>query len=315
MIDRYKIKEKVFSNRGFKTIKTTLKFFITPLAFLGAIFGIRFYKFIHKWLRPQRISIKRTPEDFGLRYEEVTFLAETPLALCGWFIPASKKSMRGASPTIILCHGWPTNREEVLNRAEFLVPDYNVFLFDFRALGESPGAYSSFGFYEQNDLVAALRYLEGRPEVDKAKIGLFGFSMGASVAIMVGVKFPEVRAIVAESPYASLDRIIKHVFRKKDFLQRMMVNLAVIVGWFFARVDPRKVSPLEVVENLNIPLFIIHSRDDTNIPFENSKLIFEAASEPKSIWAPTGSRHGEIINDYPGEYKKAVKGFFDKYLR
>ncbi len=312
-MNKSELKEKIFSSRSFRLSKSTIKFFITPIALFGSIFAFHFYKIIYGYLHPPRRPINKTPKDMGLKYEEVSFRADSPLRLRGWFIPARQKSLIGLAPTIILCHGYPSNRQRVLNRLEIFSPKYNYLLFDFRALGQSAGTFSSFGLYEQRDLAAAIKYLHTRDDIEQDKIGLFGFSMGGAVALMVAAEFPEIKAIVVESPYASLDGIIKHIFSRQAAWNRFMVNLTILIGRAF-KVDLRKVSPLEAVKEFKIPLLIIHSRQDEQIPFEHSKMIFEAASEPKSIWAPANSGHGQIIEDYRLEYKQRVGEFFDKYL-
>ena len=313
-MNRVEVKEKIVSSRPFQLSKSTLKFFIWPITVITAIFAFRFYKFIHTHLRPPKVSVDKTPQDFGLDYEEVVFRAETPMKISGWFIPAREKPLIGKPPTIIFCHGWPANRLEVLNRVEILPPRYNFFLFDFRALGESAGPFSSFGFSEQQDLIAAIEYLKTRQDVDSNKLGLFGFSMGGAVSLMVANKFPEIKAIVVESPYAKSDAIIQSVFGKKSAWSYLMVNLAVLLAHLLVRIDSRKISPLEAVKQINVPLFIIHGRDDAQIPFGQSQMIFEAANEPKFLWAPSGSGHGQVINDYRLEYKERIGEFFGKYL-
>ena len=47
---------------------------------------------------------------------------------------------------------------------------------------------------------AALGWLAAQPEIDAERVGVLGVSRGAELALLLGVKFPQVRAVVAYSP-------------------------------------------------------------------------------------------------------------------
>lgn len=305
-----KVKEKIVNSKSFKIGKKGFRYLITPLIFLGTFFGFKFFKLVYSYIHPPRIPIDKTPTDFGMNYENVNFRTSDNVEIRGWFIPAKEKG----KPTIIFCHGYPANRLEVLNRAEFFYQKYNLLLFDFRGLGESGGFYSSFGVYEQRDLIAAINYLKKRDDISE-KIGIFGFSMGGAVTLMAASNFPkEVKAIVVESPYSSLEGIIHFTFRQKIW-QEITAQIAVQMARLFLRINIKNFSPVEAVKSIKIPLLIIHSRDDRQIPFEDSKRIFESANEPKFFWAPLNSDHGRIVVDYKIEYKRRMEEFFTKYLK
>src|SRR5579862_1356798 len=78
-------------------------------------------------LRPQTI----TPETFGIHYEKVRFTTEDGVPIAGWFL-ASKAA---SDKAIILCHGWGTNKGEILEATRFLSERYNLLYFDFRVCG------------------------------------------------------------------------------------------------------------------------------------------------------------------------------------
>ena len=108
------------------------------------------------------------PESFNLKYEDVEFESSDGLKLKGWFIPSNK-----SGNTIIVMHGYPTNKADVLPFSMFLLKRFNVFLFDFRSFGESEGSYTTAGYKEVNDLDGAIKYLENRKDVKN--IGALGF--------------------------------------------------------------------------------------------------------------------------------------------
>src|SRR5207253_806396 len=81
---------------------------------------------------------------------------------------------------------------------------FAALVFDFRSLGRSEGDLCSFGYEEIADLRGALDYLDSRPDTADLPKGVFGLSLGASVAIMGSAKDERVQAVVAEAPYPSL---------------------------------------------------------------------------------------------------------------
>lgn len=162
-----------------------------------------------------RQPIWRTPAALGLPVESVVFSASDGVTLRGWFIRRAGDDGSPA-PAVVFVHGWPWNRQGNNARAT-LLPDQtvdlleparalhqagmHVLLFDLRNHGASESAPPvSFGVYESNDLVGAVELLRGRPEVDGARIGVLGFSMGANTAIFGIPRCQPIRAAVAVQP-------------------------------------------------------------------------------------------------------------------
>lgn len=110
----------------------------------------------------KRKPLDAWPDQYGLPYENVYFKTEDKVQLRGWFIPSAQYSNK----TIILMHGWGMNRADILKNTYFLHDlGFNLFYFDFRALGESGGKTSSIGYLEIKDAAAAIRFLkETRPQ-------------------------------------------------------------------------------------------------------------------------------------------------------
>jgi len=92
-------------------------------------------------IRPPRITSNASPADFGLRYEEVSFPTTDGLELKGWYIP----NRGDQAKTVILLHGYPADKGDILPVLSFLSAHYNLLLFDFRYLGQSQGRISTIG--------------------------------------------------------------------------------------------------------------------------------------------------------------------------
>ena len=141
-------------------------------------------------IRPPRHITKITPASLGFDYEDITLLTDDNIKLAGWFIPGKNVGKEA----IIVCHGYPADKGNVLSFAVFLHDDFNLLFFDFRAMGKSEGKITTAGWKERGDFLAAVKYLRSR---GMEKIGALGFSMGGAVIIMANS--PDVDAIVTET--------------------------------------------------------------------------------------------------------------------
>jgi len=255
-------------------------------------------------IRPPKIISGTTPNDLGLEYEQVLFTTSDGLALSGWFIPSQTENDK----TIILLHGYPAEKGDILPVLSFLNEEYNLFLFDFRYFGESEGKYSTAGAKETEDLSAAVNFLKSRG-VDE--VGVWGFSLGGAVALMAAPDHPEIKAIISESSYARLDLLTPELYRI-PILKYPLAKLTGLWGKLLLGINAKEVSPAGSAGKLDIPILIIHSRNDNVIPFENAILIQEALkNNPKAeFWFQETLLHGQL----GGEYQQRINDFFGRNL-
>jgi hypothetical protein len=119
-----------------------------------------------------------------------------------------------------------------------------------------------------------------------------GFSMSASAFILT--RHPDVKAIVADSPYASLEGVVAQQF---FFLPGPTKWPLVALTKLYARLLlGAKVSdavPADAVADLKIPLLLIHGDADSQIPVEHSRQI-QAKANPTTteFWIVPGADHG-----------------------
>ena len=284
--------------------------YVRAILYLLLITVLYGYISSQKVIRLPRFSLSAAPADFGLKYESIEFLSSDGLKLRGWFIPALQ-----ARGTIILCHGYGTNRSDLLGFVPFLhKAGYNTFLFDFRAHGESEGKYISLGYHEKKDLIGAIDYLKGRNDIDSKKIGIIGFSMGGAVAILVAAESEDVRAVVADGSFTSFGETVAH--HLKLLYKAPRIPFALITIWFCERrlgFNPSQAAPVESIARISPrPVFIISGDQDVRIPVAEAKALFASAKEPKELWLVQGAGHMEAHSLYPEEYEKRILSFFNR---
>ena len=75
---------------------------------------------------------------------------------------------------------------------------YGVLILDRRGVGDSEGDGSMFGWGGTPDIHAAVDFLKARPDVDPARIGGIGFSVGGEEMLQAAAENPDLAAVVSE---------------------------------------------------------------------------------------------------------------------
>ena len=277
-----------------------VRYILLPLAAcILFLFAFSFVGFLEA-VFPNKLVSSITPADLGLAYEAVAFTTEDGIELKGWFIPRqdqgqSRQDSTGTN-TIILLHGYPADKGDVLPTFAGLADEYRLFLFDFRGLGESEGRSTTVGAREVNDLRAALRFLETR---GVGAVGVWGFSMGAAVALMTAPDAPAIKAVVADSSYARLALMAPELYRI-PLLKHPLGLLTGLWAKLVLNVNIEDAAPEQDAARLEIPVLLIHSTNDAAIPFSHALRIKEALRRnPRAeFWFEPDRAHGELRSDY-----------------
>ena len=111
----------------------------------------------------------------------------------------------GPFPGVVLCHPHPQYGGDMHNNVVTAMLQGMVshgiaaLRFNFRGVGRSQGAHGG-GSAERDDVIAALAALRDRDSVDARRIGLGGYSFGASMALGAATQETELRALAVVAP-------------------------------------------------------------------------------------------------------------------
>jgi dipeptidyl aminopeptidase/acylaminoacyl peptidase len=266
---------------------------------------------------PPKYPLHIPPSVYKADYEEVSFASEDGIVLKGWLVKPAHYD--NTSPAIIICHGVGANKSDFTELAVSLSHrGYFVLLFDFRAHGESSGRRTSLGLREQKDIEAALAFLKTRRDtIDPKRVGIYGFSMGGSAAILAAAKTGAFSAVVTDSAFTSLRDQAREAITGFYHLPAFPFLQLTVLGYelsFQTWVDA--IAPVKVIAAIApTPVLIIAGEGDKMIPAENGRNLFIAAGEPKELWIIPGADHGGTLAAAGREYEKRVGEFFDKQLK
>jgi len=252
------------------------------------------------------------PRDAGLPQEDLVLTTDEGYTLSCWFVRQPAKA-RG---TIVYLHGVGDCKIGGVPYARmFFGKGFNVFLYDSRRHGASEGPYCTYGFHEKRDLSLVLDYLKSRTEAGVERIGVFGTSMGAAVALQSAAVDSRIDAIVAEASFTDLRTVMVDYQKRIIKLPwHFLRNLAMSRSQKLAGFKARFVSPIHAVKNVNKPVLFIHGTDDTRIRSEYSRALYDNANQPKELLLIHRGDHTDLLNVGGSDYERRIMEFFEKYL-
>ncbi|HEX2914271.1 MAG TPA: alpha/beta fold hydrolase [Chloroflexia bacterium] len=261
----------------------------------------------------------QTPASYHLSYQNVSFPAAADnLTLRGWFMPGKSQK------AIIMVHGRGSNRadKEVFTlqfAADLQRAGYNILTFDLRGHGQSDGLFSSFGQFEQRDIIGALRYLTSRGFAPE-HIGVWAWSMGASATLMamddhdkLNTISNSLRVAVLDSAYADLNSQFEGVLQG---FPSILVPGMEGAGRALLGVNTTDVRPLDAIRRLhNARLFLIHGLNDNMVPSWNLSVLQQAGgANVVESWLVPDAGHALAYRSRPQEYASKVIAFFQREL-
>ena len=294
-----------------KLLRYALPFGGVLLAGAGALGAVAAYTAHHINSPRRRNSEEYTfsPWEVQVEHERISFTSEDGVTIRGWWF-ARPESQR----VIIGLHGHRGAKTDLLGIGSGLWrAGNNVLLFDLRGCGESDAAPQSLAHLEQRDARAAVRYVQAR--MQDAQIGMIGYSMGASIAILTAATDPAIRAVVADSPFAAMRDVIADAYVRRRLPTRPALDLADVVTRWRYGYPFQAVRPIDVVPALAPrPFLLLHGSADTIIPVSHAHRLFAVAGEPKELVIFEGAQHcGGYFADRPA-YVSRVAEFFARSL-
>lgn len=240
------------------------------LAGLG-VFYLLIGAFQTKLIFPATRELYRDPSVFGWEFEDV-FIEHNGESTHAWFVPA--ESPRGVA---LFSHGNAGNIADRLESIGLLrTLGLSVLAYDYGGYGQSDGRPSEARCYR--DIRAAWRYLTEERGVPPEEIVLFGRSLGGAITIDLAREVMPA-AVIVESTFLSIS----------DVARGMLPFLP--VNWIIRhRMDSKS-----KIAGVRSPLLVIHSPDDTLIPYAHGRALYEKAQAPKTFLEIRGDHNTGFV--------------------
>ena len=238
---------------------------------------------------PSSKSIGRTPRAYQIPFEEVVLPVDGEESH-GWFVP-----LDNARGTVLFSHG---NAGNMGDRLETLLTlrtlGFSVLVYDYGGYGESTGSASEDRCYA--DAQAMWDYLVKERGVPPAQIVLFGRSLGGGPTTYLASR-AQPAAVVLESTFLSTNDVAREAFPW-------------LLAWPFI---VHRFANKERVADISSPVLIIHSPDDSIIPYAHGQGLFALATEPKTFLEIHGDHNEGFFVSEPA-YSNGWKAFLAPIL-
>jgi uncharacterized protein len=250
-----------------------------------------------------------TPDSFLLsNYESLSFTDPSGEVHPGWLL----RGLRGA-PVVILCHGYDSNRSELLSLGTVLQENhFNVYIFNFR--GEKPKALSSdFGAHPVAVLQSAIENVIKQPGINTSRVGLFGKTTGAFAALALAERNPAVKALAVDNAY---EKPIQMFNSQVDQVLGSTPLFRVVMDAEFRLVNAASKPPDVRAEfsRLNpIPKFFISGRDVASLA-KITEDFYDRAAQPKRLLVMDHTQYTSMSSTEKKEYENQILVFFQQNL-
>lgn len=281
-------------------------------------------------IKPER-KYFATPENYGMIYKELQVTTIDGISIKTWFFPVqdtitkeeikklwknpTKKEYKTIDkqpkPTIIICNGDAGNMAYLIQFArELVLKNFNIVIFDWRGFGHSddwemnPDYFCYAEFLLDYD--AVLDETLKQPEVDKNRIGVFGYSTGAYLSFAIATQRNEIKAFAGRG----LMTCFKDV---KPLLNKIMPGRDLLIPEDY----PQNLIPINASINFSKPAFLIVGEKDDRTPVWMTKKIYNNLKGEKELWIVENAEHGgangpEFINFK--RFNNRLAKFFSKHL-
>lgn len=223
----------------------------------------------------------------------------------GWFFPGLLHA-----PTIVLCHGYESQRADVLTLVTALQEhQFNVFLFDFAGHGAVPGR-TALGYGETQQLLAAIHGLEQRDDIDNTRFGVWGTDLGAYAAIAAAGQEPKIESIAVDSVYDQPADFLAVQVGHTGLGGLPLVKTFCLFGFRMLNYQYRMVPPARALLSRlqSIPKLFIESTDRPDLDEETMRM-FQMAPPPKTQITDSLT-YAEMSDEGRRAYEDHIVSFF-----
>jgi len=265
------------------------------------------------------LAIKKHINNMINKFDAIPSEWVTITAKDGTVLKARYHQIKKGAPLHIQFHGYRGSSSRDFCGGAMLAQSrgHNTLVVEQRAHGKSGGHTVTFGIKEKYDCLSWIEYASKRFGNDTPII-LSGISMGGATVLMAAkLDLPNnIKGIIVDSPFSCPVKIIKKV---SGSIVKLPPNVVFPIirlgGLIFGRFDICSSDAFEGVKNNNLPILIIHGKNDNFVPCEMSQELYEQSiSANKTLALFEGADHGLSYIVDPKRYEHLFDAFINQIL-
>ena len=273
-----------------------------------------------------KFLFKYTPDFKGSDFaqvEPIQLEASDGKIINGYFTPSKTTKKQEIAPVVVLVHGGPHGPRDYWgfsSQVQYLALNgYSVLQVNFRGSGGYGNVFKSAGYRVwgtkiQQDILETYQWLVKQKKAKDNNACIMGESFGAYSAIQSAAIYPDVyKCAIGNAGIYDLELMFEEGDIRKHNLG--LSYLKEVLGTDEELL--RKISPVNYVEKITIPLLLAHGEDDERAPFEHAARLKEAldkANKPYEWFVVDKEGHGFYNPENQKAYMKKVVEFLDKNL-
>ncbi|WP_141735100.1 alpha/beta hydrolase family protein [Oligoflexus tunisiensis] len=263
------------------------------------------------WLKPENLAAMKP----------VQFKARDGLDIHGYLTLPPKGPQKNL-PAVLVVHGGPHGVRDFWGydpEVQFLAErGFAVLQVNYRGSGGYgtkflESGYKQWGLKMQDDLTDATHWLVKEGYADPKRLAIYGGSYGGYAALMGAVREPDLyRCAVTYVGVSYLtiqrsDSDTANFDAGEDYMDRALGT---------DEDDLKKRSALYNIDQIKVPIFIAHGKDDRRVPFSNAEELrkaLEKAGKPFEWMAKDSEGHGFSQDANRYEFYLRLAQFLEKH--
>jgi fermentation-respiration switch protein FrsA (DUF1100 family) len=207
---------------------------------------------------------------------------------------------------VLYLHGSRWNLTGHLSRlAQLRSMGFSVLAIDYRGFGRSLGELPSEASVYQDARIAWDHLKTLQPGADKRLI--YGHSLGGAVAVDLAAELGREAERRGEAPEASA-LIVESTFTTLADIATEVADTPWPIRWLLSQ----KFDSIDKIDQVGMPLLLVHGTDDQYVPARFSEELYAAAREPKRLLMIEGGTHNNSMRLGRQAYRQALDKLLDE---